>query len=301
MNKAKVCAGAVCILALAGGWVYYSNGQKQRDVDPPVISADAESFSASIGADDKELISGVTATDEKDGDVSDSILIDNIKKKEDSDNDFLITYVAFDKSSNMTSLTRTLHYSDYQQVHFSITPALRFPENQEIDLLSCITANDCIDGDVTPFVTFDGDKELLEGEPKKGIYECTLNVTNSVGFTTSLPISVEIYEDSYDERNKRPELVLNQYVTYLKKGQDFNANTYLDHVVEDGEKKIEDTTSGDSSEEQNQISKDVIPLSSIEITSKVNTEKKGIYTVNYRYTSEETGYDCNANLIVVVE
>jgi len=142
---------------------------------------------------------------------------------------------------------------------------------------------------------------LLEGEPKKGIYECTLNVTNSVGFTTSLPISVEIYEDSYDERNKRPELVLNQYVTYLKKGQDFNANTYLDHVVEDGEKKIEDTTSGDSSEEQNQISKDVIPLSSIEITSKVNTEKKRIYTVNYRYTSEETGYDCNANLIVVVE
>ena len=111
MNKAKVCAGAVCILALAGGWVYYSNGQKQRDVDPPVISADAESFSASIGADDKELISGVTATDEKDGDVSDSILIDNIKKKEGSDNDFLITYVAFDKSSNMTSLTRTLHYS----------------------------------------------------------------------------------------------------------------------------------------------------------------------------------------------
>ena len=101
MNKAKVCAGAVCILALAGGWVYYSNGQKQRDVDPPVISADAESFSASIGADDKELISGVTATDEKDGDVSDSILIDNIKKKEGSDNDFLITYVAFDKYSKM--------------------------------------------------------------------------------------------------------------------------------------------------------------------------------------------------------
>ena len=89
MNKAKVCAGAVCILALAGGWVYYSNGQKQRDVEPPVISADAESFSASIGADDKELISGVTATDEKDGDVSDSILIDNIKKKEDSDNDYI--------------------------------------------------------------------------------------------------------------------------------------------------------------------------------------------------------------------
>ena len=66
---------------ISGGLGLLLEWAKQRDVDPPVISADAESFSASIGADDKELISGVTATDEKDGDVSDSILIDNIKKK----------------------------------------------------------------------------------------------------------------------------------------------------------------------------------------------------------------------------
>lgn len=69
--------------------------------EPPVLSADAEKFSASIKADEKKLISGVTAFDQKDGDVSDSILIDSIKKKEGTDSDFLITYVAFDKSSNM--------------------------------------------------------------------------------------------------------------------------------------------------------------------------------------------------------
>ena len=44
-----------------------------------------------------------------------------------------------------------------------------------------------------------------------------------------------------------------------------------------------------------------ISMDNIEITSKVDTEKAGVYTVNYHYTSEETGYDCNANLIVVVE
>lgn len=76
---------------------------------------------------------------------------------------------------------------DYRQAHFSFEQALRFPENQEIDLLSYFTADDCIDGDVTPFITLDGDKEVLEGEPKKGIYECTVSVTNSVGYMTTLP------------------------------------------------------------------------------------------------------------------
>ena len=98
MDKRKVLAGAVCVLSLVGGCVYYSNAQKQKDMEPPVLSADAEKFSASIKADEKKLISGVTAFDQKDGDVSDSILIDSIKKKEGTDSDFLITYVAFDKS-----------------------------------------------------------------------------------------------------------------------------------------------------------------------------------------------------------
>lgn len=224
MDKRKVLAGAVCVLSLVGGCVYYSNAQKQKDMEPPVLSADAEKFSASIKADEKKLISGVTAFDQKDGDVSDSILIDSIKKKEGTDSDFLITYVAFDKSSNMASLTRTLHYSDYRQAHFSFEQALRFPENQEIDLLSYFTADDCIDGDVTPFITLDGDKEVLEGEPKKGIYECTVSVTNSVGYTTTLPISVEIYEDGYDERNQRPQIILNQYIVYMEKGEQLDCN-----------------------------------------------------------------------------
>lgn len=136
MDKRKVLAGAVCVLSLVGGCVYYSNAQKQKDMEPPVLSADAEKFSASIKADEKKLISGVTAFDQKDGDVSDSILIDSIKKKEGTDSDFLITYVAFDKSSNMASLTRTLHYSDYRQAHFSFEQALRFPEIRR--LICCL-------------------------------------------------------------------------------------------------------------------------------------------------------------------
>ena len=33
MDKRKVLAGAVCVLSLIGGCVYYSNAQKQKDME----------------------------------------------------------------------------------------------------------------------------------------------------------------------------------------------------------------------------------------------------------------------------
>ena len=67
MDKRKVLAGAVCVLSLVGGCVYYSNAQKQKDMEPPVLSADAEKFSASIKADEKKLISEVGQNRDSDG------------------------------------------------------------------------------------------------------------------------------------------------------------------------------------------------------------------------------------------
>lgn len=302
MKKLKVMAGIICVVSLAGGCFYYTKIQEQRDQEPPVLSADAEVFSAKVAADDQKLISGVTAYDQVDGDVSDSILIDNITKKEGTDSDFLITYVAFDKSSNMASLTRTLHYSDFRQAHFSVTQPLRFPENQTVDLLSYFTADDCIDGDVTSFITLEGEKGLLEDEPKKGIYEYTLSVTDSVGYTTTLPIEVEIYEDTYDERIQKPQIYLNQYIVYMDKGETLDVNEYLDHIEENGTKYIDtETSQTEDSESDGSQTKQDIPVSDIQITSNVDAEKEGIYRVSYCYTSKETGYDCNTSLIVVVE
>ena len=167
----------------------------------------------SIAATEEELTAGISAEDDRDKDVSDSILITGIEKKKGTDQDFEITYVAFDQASNMGTL-RTLHYSDYQQAHFNFEQQLRFPENQKIDLMSYFTAEDCIDGDVTPFITMDADAQLLRDEPQKGLYDCTLSITNSVGYTTTLIVPVEIYEDSYDERSKRPSHCL-KTVYYL--------------------------------------------------------------------------------------
>lgn len=301
MKKIKIILGILCGISVIGGGIYYQRTSQQIDQESPVLSADTDQITVSIDATDQELLQGVSATDDKDGDVSDSILIENIEKKEDgAANEFLITYAAFDKSNNSASLTRTLYYSDYVEPHFVLKQPLRFPENQQLSLLSYFEAQDCLDGDVSPFITLEGSTDILKDTPQKGFYDVKVSVTNSVGDTAELPVQVEIYEDSYEEQTMRPQVVLNQYIAYLKQGQEFDTAAYLDYIQDKGIKPIDfGNTSKKDSEQQETLS--YVSLNDIQIDSNVDVNTPGVYSVVYTYTSQETGYDCKTNLIVVVE
>ena len=300
MKKARIILGILCAVIMVGGGLYIRNVQKNKDVEGPVLQAETDDITVSIKASDQKLIQGVSAVDDVDGDVSDTILIEDVEKKENgAPNEFLITYAAFDQANNTGTLTRTLYYTDYEQPHFILEQPLRFPENKKVSLLSYFQVEDCIDGDISVFVTMEGSKEILKEEPQKGYYDVTLKVTNSVGDTAELPIQVEIYEDSYEEQTMRPKVALNQYIVYLKQGQEFDPNSYLDYVQDGGMMQIDFGT-----EEENEgvpTSSPKIDISRIRIESAVDISTKGVYSVVYSYTSEKTGYDCNTRLIVVVE
>lgn len=107
MKESKIVALALCAASLVGGGAYAFISAYQKDTTPPVLSAEKAEVTASIEATDEELKNGVVAVDKKDGNVSGSVMIDHIKKKEDGSGDFDITYVGFDHSSNLGKLTRT--------------------------------------------------------------------------------------------------------------------------------------------------------------------------------------------------
>jgi len=308
MKKIRIIVGCICLMSLIVGGIYFYKTQENIDTEGPVLQSASDAITVSIQDTEKELIEGITAIDDRDGDVSDNILIENIEKKEDgADNEFLVTYVAFDNANNSGKLTRTLYYEDYRQTHFAITQPLRFPENQQLSLFEYFQADDCIDGDISPFITLEGDEEILE-EPQKGIYDCKLSITNSVGDITELPLQVEIYEDGYEERTFRPQVVLTEYIVYLKQGENLDANAYLDRVEDKGVYLLDFNSvdaNGEDTESSEQTSKRAtanrVSISQIEIDSDVDVNTPGIYSVVYSYTSEETGYNCNTNLIVVVE
>ncbi len=312
MKKARIILAILCMATVFGGHQYYEKKQTDIDTEGPVLKASEEEIKVSIKATEEELKKGITARDEKDGDVTDSIVIESIEKSAKGENNsFLITYVAFDNSSNIGRLTRKLTYSDYRKAHFSISSPLRFPENQQLSLFDYIEAEDCIDGDVTPFITLEGDESLLGGEPKAGLYDCTINVTNSIGDKTSLPVQVEIYADSYEERSLRPSIALKENLIYLKKGEAFDPNAYLDYVNDGGVCKIDygPMVSVFENNEWKDVTEQIangselgwVNISQIGINSDVDTNTPGIYNVIYTYTAPKTGYDCTAHLMVVVE
>lgn len=311
MKIARIVLGILCILCLGGGVYYVRETRKNIDTEGPKLEAASDTLKVSIEDPEDKLFEDVAATDKRDGNVSDSIMTEGISKKADSGaNEFEITYVAFDHSNNSGTLTRSLIYTDYRKPHFAFSQELRFPANQAVSLLDYITADDCIDGDVTPFITVDG-AEKLQGQPASGIYDCTVSVTNSVGDTAELPVQVEIYEDSYDERSFRPYVVLTDYLIYHPKGEELDLTKLIAHVEDQGYCKIDYgpmvtvTDKGETEEVTEQVangSKEKwVNISQISVNSSVDINQEGVYTVIYSYTSPDSGYEGNTRLTVVVE
>lgn len=297
MKRLQRILSAAFGASLLIGAIYLFYTHSHEDTKGPVLSADSTEIKTSISATDEDIAAGVTAIDDLDGDVSDSILIESIKKNEaGEDHEFIVTYAAFDHSNNAGELERTLYYEDYISPRFSLTRQLRFPENQKFNLFDYVHADDCIDGDVSPFITIKDNAGIPEN-PQKGIYNCTLQVTNSVGDSSELPVQIEIYESSYEESTLRPEIMLSENLVYLNKGDAFDPSTYLAYVTDQGTKQIDIT--GNASETESSGRK--IPVQKIGITSNVDVNTPGVYSAVYTYRSEQTGYDCSAVLLVVVE
>lgn len=296
MKKIRIITGVLCLITLIGWGAYLFKDYQSQDNDPPVLQAKSNTLTVSISADESTLTKDVTAIDAVDGDISDRVLIEKIVKKENGkQNEFQITYVAFDQANNAAQLTRNLIYKDYRLPHFSLNQPLRFPENQELSLLNYFKAEDCLDGDISTFITMEDHTGVLKQAPRAGFYEVTLSVTNSSGDTASLPVQIEIYQNSYDEQINRPSIMLKEYIAYVEKGASFEPKSYLDYVV-DKEKYVVDSTGSTGGANLKKIN-----ASAIRAESDVDTSVPGVYSVIYTYTSSKTGYQGNARLVVVVE
>lgn len=296
MKKVRVILGILCLTTLLGLGVYLYMGYKNQDTEPPVLQAGSDILNVSIADDESKLLMDVTAKDNRDGDISDRIIIEKIEKKEGGKvNEFLVTYVAFDQASNVGYLTRDLIYEDYRLPHFSLEVPLRFPENQSFTLLNCFKADDCLEGDISTYITLDDESGILKESPRAGFYEVTVSVANSLGDVAELPVQVEIYANNYEEQMNRPKIILTEYLTYIKSGSTFDAKSYLDYIEGQGRFYI-DYTGKELEEEVQKISAE-----DIQIKSNVETDTPGVYSVLYAYTSGKTGATGNARLIVVVE
>ncbi len=259
-----------------------------EDKDVPIISCESDSITLSTKTPIEEYLKGVSAYDEKDGDVTKSIVVESVSKM-NLDKSRTITYAAFDADKHVSKLTRILKYKDYQSPHFGLSKPLVFQVG-ETNLSMNLTAQDNIDGNLTDKIKYiTNDEEIIS---KAGKYLVEFQVTNSAGETAFLPATVEFINFN-EQLDIKPIITLTHYLIYIKKGSSFEAKDFLKEVDIEGEQY--DVSKYASSTTKKGISKDMITVS-----ADVNASACGVYSVDYKITTKD-GQEGDTKLIVVVE
>lgn len=294
MRKIHIAGVALFVAAVLGFGLYQFYTFRVTDSQGPGISMDTDTITVSSAAGEEELLAGVKAVDKKDGDVSDTLLVESMSN-------FLekgrrtITIAAFDSDNHVSKVTRQVIYSDYQSPTFSLENPLRFPKNTD-DILEGVGATDMLDGNLTSNIKISSDYVVAVDEP--GEYPVKFFVANSAADVAELPVTVTIYDQS--EENKRPKIALSQYILYIPVGSTISPWDLVESVTignirylrqEDGSLRPE-TESGKTQTE-------VITKEQMTMTHGIDYATPGVYEVTYETNiqGQEPG---SVRLIVVV-
>lgn len=279
MKKGRKILLLVLLIACCAAFAaYILLIQQSEDHVAPEISFQTEELLVSVEVTEQELLEGVSAWDDRDGDVTAGIVIEGISNIS-KDKRATVTYAAFDGSGNVAKAKRTLQYVDYQSPRFSLTAPLVFRSGISFDVNNYLHAEDLLDGDLDDKIK----ATLVGGEGSitdVGVHEVEFRVTNSMGDTIYATIPVEVYQAG----TYNATVELSENLVYLEKGALFTAASYLQALkIPSGEILLQDSP------------KDV----TIQIDTDVDTSVPGTYSVAYTVKSGSyTGY---TRLVVIVE
>lgn len=239
-----------------------------KDTAGPVLSAEKDVLKVSVEDDEKKLMKGITAIDSQDGDVTKSLVVENLSNFT-TQGRRIITYAAFDSNGNVGKTSREIQYTDYVPPHFTMKSAPEFSQSEldkMEDFSTIIQAEDCLDGDISRNITLShvGD---YEEDQFGGKQELLFKVSNSAGDVISLPVTVSYHEAG------APVLQLSSYIAYVKKGSQFDPNGFL--------KKIHIGTDEYTVTEF----RDKIADQTLTIKNGVNVAEPGNYQVIYTVTT----------------
>lgn len=238
----------------------------------PVLRADADEISISVKDPESVLLNGMSAYDAKDGDLTDQIIVTGVSQLISADT-AKVSYMVFDKAGNAASLTRKVRYVDYELPRFRLTTPLIYPVGEVVTLLDRLTASDVLDGDISGSIRVTVQNLKVDVE---GTYSVTVQVSNSLGDTAVLPLSVLI-SNAYAAQQV---IELSDYVVYLEQGQVYDPKMYIRAVK---------PTSGTTA------SADDVTVT---VSDGFDTGVTGAYQVLFRYHTDQVDYQVYQTVVV---
>ena len=264
------------------------------DSKPPVISMESESIKVSVEDPEEALLAGITVTDNRDGDVTDSLFVE----KMDNFTTFgtrQYAVVACDKAGNISKATRELVYTDYRKPQFSLSEPLRFPLGTT-GIVTNIGAKDVIEGDINSQVRVTGAHSMSN---IAGDYPMEFAVTNEAGDTSTITATVTLYDIAAE--NVKPKIELKDYLVYASRTEKVRVTDYVKSMKLGNVEYIHRGSALVPKNERfvSNTMPEEIALSKLHISDGVDYSNPGTYEIVYEYTFEgETG---TVRLIVVVE
>ena len=219
--------------------------------DPPAMTCDQEILDISVSDDRSVLLTGITAADPQDGDITDRVLVTGVSRLLEG-NTARVSYAVFDSDHNMATLTRLVRYTDYRLPRFVLSQPLVYDLGDPIALLDRLQATDVIDGDITGSIRLSS----MDVVNEVGTHNVEVQVTNSMGDTATLTLPLIIQRSA----EKQLEVELDTYLVYLKQGSAFQARPHLRGASYGG---------------------DSVSTGNVTISGDVDTDTPGTYQVSY--------------------
>ena len=270
--KIVLCVVTAMSILAFGLAVYFT--QFFADMVAPEFQMDSTVIDVSVKEGNDGLLQGVTAYDNRDGDVTENIFVDSVSQLT-GPNTARVRYYVFDKAENLASTSRTVRYTDYSSPHISVLQPLVYRVGRVVGLRGKVVANDVLEGNITGSIRLSSD-DL--NNKVAGTYHITIWAMNKLGDVSSVRVPIIIREADPEA----PVIELKQYLVYLEEGADFDPEDYFKSFYSSASVPIAGT------------------YDRLTVSGDVNTEIPGTYEVSYSHTNS-TGSFSEVYLTVVVE
>ena len=265
-----VISAAFLIVLFLFGWYWYRS-EILEDKTVPVITIDQDMIEVDLNVTHDELLTGVTAYDAKDGDLTHRLIVESISKFSEA-GVCKVYYAVCDNDNHVASASRKIRYRGYTPPRFFLNRGLCFSQLETIDVSSVIGAKDVLDGDISSNIIItsqDYEYGVL------GTYTVKAEVSNSKGdqISISLPMIVE------DRNLNAPTIELSEYLIYVPQGTAVDPMGYFVAATDSYEQNVADT---------------------LHLENDYNPYQQGIYSFHY-YATDQLGRVGHTVLTVVVE
>lgn len=289
MRRLRMGIGIIFVFAglVFGG--YKVKKVLTEDTVAPVIQAEQDEITVSVADEESTLLQGLTAEDNKDGNLTDSIRVSSMSHFI-SEGKRTISYVVFDKANQAGTYERTVQYTDYTSPKIHVTRPLRYTaqEIQKEDITEALTAADCLDGDITSEIRTFSDTYFYDLVP--GAYPITLQVNNSAGDTCSVPVDVVIIDSTDQNEVLKYYPMFSEYIIYTKVNVGVDVLSRVIGLEQNGREYLY--------ESDPELKADT--LGRVAVSSTVDYATPGVYPVECSYTSND-GITAVTKLYIVVE